>query len=515
MRPVLLAPLGFGTLVYANTYLTVSIPTSSPSRAVAVPADFFSFGFEAAFLPKFANDFSENVVNAIGSRMSKPLIIRVGGTSGDLLRIKEDLTMATHCFAGPGCPDNSKDSFYIGPSYFDGFKRFQNATMTFQAPMGREMDILHTMAYVKNAWNALGKDRVAGIALGNEPGYYHHWTAKQYVTRALEVEDAITKEFNLSGDAASIFEVGDISNHASASNIPFGLEAIFKDGINKNGRGKFAAEHFYTINQEHSYSAKVLQETLMDHTFIQSRLSSYQSSIDYIEKNDPGTAFILSEVGSTLRPVPIDFAGGFGAAIWAVDFHLAAMCRGIKRVSNTQRPEATHAFWVPDDTGPVTKRPIVQGIFPAAAFITDFVGSANLGKASEVSLTGQDRFTAYVIHGLTSDLAERVALVNMKEWNENSNSVRESATITLNVGENVTSATMRRMHADGGSTAVGYDWGGSNNNVSYAGEQWTYAIDLGKGHYTNGSLVEESLSVIDGKIEVSVPDTEAVLLFLK
>ncbi|KAJ6112160.1 hypothetical protein N7523_008221 [Penicillium sp. IBT 18751x] len=513
MRPLLLVPLGFGALVCANT-LTLSIPTSSPSKAVAAPADFFSFGFESAFLPKYNNDFSENIVNSIGSRMSKPLIIRVGGTSGDLVRIKEDLTVATHCFAGPGCPDNSKDSFDIGPSYFDGFKRFQNATMTFQAPMGPNIDMRHTMAYVKNAWNALGQNRVAGIALGNEPGFYN-WTAELYVTRALEVEDAITEAFNLSGDAAAIFELGDISDHASSSNIPFGLDAIFKNGLNKNGQGKFAAEHFYTINREHSYSVETLQDTLMNHAVIQSRLSSYQPSIDYVEKNDPETAFVLSEVGSTLRAVPIDFAGGFGAAIWAVDFHLAAMCRGIKRVTNTQRPEATHAFWVPDDTGPATKRPIVQGIFPSAAFIVDFVGSSNLGKASEIGLSDQDHFTAYVMHGLNSGLAERVALVNMKEWNENSNSVRGSATVTLDVGENVTSATMRRMHADSGSTAVGYDWGGPNNNVSYAGEQWTYAIDLGKGHYTNGFLIEELVSVSGGKIEVTVPDTEAVLVYLK
>lgn len=222
MRPLRLAPLVSGTLVYANTHLTVTIPTSSPSEAVTIPADFFSFGFEAAFLPTFDNDFSENIVNSIGSRMSKPLIIRVGGTSGDLLRVKEDLTEATSCFAGQGCPDNSKDSFYIGPSYFDAFKRFQNSTMTFQAPMGHGMEIINTMTYVKKAWNALGQDRVAGIALGNEPGYYH-WSAEEYVTRALEVEEKITKEFNLSGGAASIFEVGDISDYASATNIPFGL----------------------------------------------------------------------------------------------------------------------------------------------------------------------------------------------------------------------------------------------------------------------------------------------------
>lgn len=253
----------------------------------------------------------------------------------------------------------------------------------------------------------------------------------------------------------------------------------------------------------------------MNHAFIQSRLSSYQSSIDYVAKKEPDTAFVLSEVGSTLRIVPIDFAGGFGAAIWAVDFHLAAMCHGIKRISNTQRPEASHSFWVPDDTAPVTKRPGVQGIFPAAPFIVDFIGSSALGKASEIILSEENRVTAYAVYGLDSGVAERVALVNMNEWNGDSDSVRGSVNVTLDVGGNLTSATMRRMHADRGSTAVGYDWGGSDNNVSYAGEQWTYAIDLGKGHYTNGSLIEESVSVSDGKIEVTVPDTEAALLFLK
>lgn len=36
-------------------------------------------------------------------------------------------------------------------------------------------------------------------------------------------------------------------------------EDIFNDGLNTNGRGKFAAEHFYTINKEHSYSAEILR----------------------------------------------------------------------------------------------------------------------------------------------------------------------------------------------------------------------------------------------------------------
>ncbi|KAJ5127156.1 hypothetical protein N7448_007935 [Penicillium atrosanguineum] len=39
------------------------------------------------------------------------------------------------------------------------------------------------------------------------------------------------------------------------------------------------------------------------------------------------------------------------------------MSRGVKCVSNTMRPEATHVFWNPDDSGTKeTNGPVVRGI---------------------------------------------------------------------------------------------------------------------------------------------------------
>jgi hypothetical protein len=195
---------------------TVSIPVAVPTKAVDVPADFFSFGYETAFLPHFDNEFSENVVNSIISRMSKPLVIRIGGTGGDLVKVDLDQKKPAICIKGEACPLSSTDTFSLGQSYFDGFKRFPNASMTIQAPMGDDMEMNNTMAYVRNAWHALGHQRVAAIALGNEPNYYSYG-AKEYVRRALEIEDRVTKEFNLQGNEARIFELGDIANNAAVT----------------------------------------------------------------------------------------------------------------------------------------------------------------------------------------------------------------------------------------------------------------------------------------------------------
>jgi hypothetical protein len=195
---------------------TISIPAAAPTNAIAVPADFFSFGYETAFLPHFNNAFSENIIDAIGSRMSKPLIIRIGGTGGDLVKVNLNQKEAAICLSGPACPLSSKDTFSLGQAYFDVFKKFPNASMTIQAPMGDDMEMNNTMAYVRNAWHALGPQRVAAIALGNEPNYYSY-DDKEYVHRALEIQNCVTEEFKLLGAAARIFELGDIANNAAVT----------------------------------------------------------------------------------------------------------------------------------------------------------------------------------------------------------------------------------------------------------------------------------------------------------
>ncbi|CAG8427349.1 unnamed protein product [Penicillium salamii] len=504
-----------------NTQHTLSIQQDAPSNATAVPADFFSFSWETAYLPSFDNDFSENIINSIYARMSKPIIIRVGGTSGDLIQVDLDQDETRRCVSGPSCPYSSQDTWSVGKSYFDGFRRFQNATMTFQAPMTpvdpEDNWLPNSMEYVRQAYNALGKERVNAIALGNEPDYYSYGV-EQYVERALKVENQTIEMLGLEGEDRRIFELGDIGwTVLKQRGDDFGLHKVFTNDLNANGYGKYAAQHYYQTDVGGPYDNDALQDRLMNHHAIAERFPKIQKGIEYVHQEDNKIDFVISELGAALGVPPVSWAGGLGAGLWAVDLHLTAMSRGVKRVSNNMFEDAPDSFWIPNDEGQFTTGPSVQGIFPSAAFITDFVGKGDsLGKVVEVDVPGQPQdFSAFAMYDLQSEELARIALVNMKVWNENSNQTRGNASVTLNVGNGVESVTIKRLHSDKGSAGVGFDQGGPEHNVTWAGEQWSFKIDEGKGHFPTGESVQETVAVINGQVTVAVPDTEAVIIYIK
>lgn len=245
----------------------------------------------------------------------------------------------------------------------------------------------------------------------------------------------------------------------------------------------------------------------MNHTVIKNHLRPYAKDAAKIGS----LPLVISEVGSALGNSPVWFGAGFGAAIWAVDFHLAAMVLGIKRVCNTEEPVATHSFWVPDHTTRHTTGPAVQGVFPAAAFIADFVGKDKLGKVSEIELAEDQLLTGYVSYGLQSKKPQRIALINMREWHKGSKYNRGTAKVTVDVGDGVKSAVARYLSSESGSFARGYDLGGEEEIVTWAGEHWSHKLKLGKGVFTSKPR-EHKLNVQNGKVMVPLRDTEAVMI---
>ncbi|KAJ5176624.1 uncharacterized protein N7482_002501 [Penicillium canariense] len=506
------------------TPLQVTIPASTP--AVAVPADFFGFGFESGLLPHYDNEFSNNTVNSIQSRMLKPMVIRVGGTSGDHITFKEDQKVASDCHSKKIC--NSLDTYTVGPDYFNALRNFQASHWSIQAPMGDEMNIEDTMDFLQQAWGAAtnegtDRDRVAAIALGNEPNWYKKYGIEGYIERSQMIENRVTERFSLKGEEARIFQTGEIAAEvASKKDSPSKftlmdlLTTLFKG---EHSQVKYAAEHYYqVIGQKggHNYTTSDLQDTLMNHFAIRDKLASYVNDANPLSIKDKSIPLVISEAGSAIGHTALDFAGGFGAAIWAVDFHLAAMSHGIKRVCNTHGPDAMHAWWLPDDTSRYTNSPAVQGIFPAAAYIADFVGKdGKLGKVREIDLNNEF-FSGYVMYDLESSKPIRIALINLRQF-ETGPAVRPRFVATVDVGTGVKSAVVHRMQSEYGASARGFDIGGPQENVTWDGEQWSYKVetDKGKGHMLPG-YKEERLSVNNiGQIEVNVWDTEAVIVSLQ
>ncbi|KAL3961226.1 hypothetical protein ACCO45_002749 [Purpureocillium lilacinum] len=109
---------------------------------------------------------------------------------------------------------------------------------------------------------------------------------------------------------------------------------------------------------------------------------------------------------------------------------------------------------------------------------------------------------------------QRVALVNMRLYNGTASAKRERMTFQVNVGTGVKEVKVRRLRADKGVAAMGYDFGGPTSNVSWAGEQWSHGVDFGKGHFRSGKVEEKVVKVKNGVASVVVPDSEAVMLLV-
>lgn len=273
-----------------------------------------------------------------------------------------------------------------------------------------------------------------------------------------------------------------------------------------------------------------------------------------------GVPYAISETAAVLASPNNHFVSGFGFALWVVDYSLALAARGVGRVNHMAgRPVANHVLWVPDATGePHNPGPQARAPFAAAIFVADFLRPATGGgRGAGHSVSGPDTvdkarhgvfgdgpadmkvtvavheidldreahpyLSAYAVYGGNNKL-QRMALVNMRLYNGTaaaaggSGKKRTSETFRFPVGDDeVKEVKVRRLRADLGAAAMGFDFGGAGHNVTWAGEQWSKSVDDGKGHFPHGGsgTKEEEVQTVkveDGIAAVEVPDSEAVIV---
>ncbi|KAJ5825200.1 hypothetical protein N7474_002338 [Penicillium riverlandense] len=495
-------------LLAASTSLNVPVSPEAPDSAVQAHSNFVGFGFETAFINDYANKFTHNLLGSIAERVGTTPTIRIGGTSGDRVLFDPSQDEVKVCIAGD-CPIGSSATYILGPSYFDGFLNFQDFDMTFQAPLGPTLNISNTLTYVSRAYKNVGKDRLAAIAIGNEPNLYPSqygvtYTADQYVNDSKTVMSDVSSSLGLT--PSRIFEVLEF---AIGSPV-FNLIDAFEDNIDSSDNVKVAAWHYYQLGTD--YTTVAQQQThLMNHTAITSLFSSFASQIAYLQANDPDVQFVLSETGSGTSSA-IQIQAGFGAALWCIDFQLYSLTQGVSRVDATHRPAALHSYWVPDDSaGDTNPGPQVRGVWYALPFIADFIGQ-DPGKVAEVDL-GSDVLTAYAIYDASTNRLSKVALINLRAWVEGEiTSARGSENVTISISSGNSTYKVQRLVSAAGAQAMGFDYGGPTENITWAGEQWSYSIDQGKGHLVTGVPTEETHIVTDGEVKIEVSDSEAVLV---
>lgn len=505
--------------------IPLDIPASAPKNAIQVPPDFLSFGFETAFFPNYiAGTFSENLISSIAKRLPAPLTIRIGGTTGDRVPINANQQDASICVKGD-CPVGSDATYSIGSSHFEAFKRFRGQKMTFQAPMGPDVNEKTSLEYVKRAYAALGPKRVAGIALGNEINLYNSqyhvpYTLADYVADAKSLQHSIVSALNLPMDKR-IFETLDLASAGKG----FSAHAAWAANIDAAGLVKSAATHWYQfpISESSDYSPASMQKRLMNHSAIAAKFAAgYAQDLAFLAAHAPEVEYVLSETGSSLIGPPLRFQDSFGAALWAVDFNLYAMSMGVSRVVASQRPAAHHSLWVPDasanskDLGAECNAgPQVRGPWFAMPMLADFIGK-NPGRV--VRLVEEDDVVVYGMFGPGEKKLDKIAVLNMRFWAQETGGLhggkeRGHVTFSIPVADlSVKKVTVKRLQADAGAHALGYDAGGKEEMITWAGETWSHAKDKGHGHFVEDVPRSQAVEVCEGIALVSVKDTSAAII---
>lgn len=298
---------------------------------------------------------------------------------------------------------------------------------------------------------------------------------------------------------------------------------------------------------------------MLSHKAITERLDTeYMPSLR--ASHAEGIPYAISETAAVLASPDNTFVSGFGFALWIVDFSLATAARGVARVNHMAgRPVANHVLWVPDHTaGLRNPGPQARAPFAAAIMVADFLrptssGASGGGYAAGVddadhenangpfSVLDKDSEGEVAVHEIDLDTAanpylsayaaysgasshgnngnklQRIALINMRLYNGTAaaekGAKRGSHTFRLPVGSGVDEVKVRRLHADLGAAAMGFDHSGPEHNATWAGEQWSKKVDDGRGHFTHGNGEEVEKVRVQGDVAVvEVPDSEAVIV---
>lgn len=500
--------------------VTISAPTEVPdSASAAVDKSFLGLMFETTSWWSVAADpMSQTLIQNLVNKTGAPVMIRVGGTSGD------QATYNASQAAGNSWPDNDNDLLapvILGKQFSDGFKKVNGVRYIIEVPLANssvENAVNFTQAMLQNICSS----KLEAIEVGNEPNLYEtqeyaghkkreSYSPQDYVSELTTYINAI-----IDGVPAlpqgSIFHVGSLADGSSWT-----AEQLFDAGLGSvaSGRIKAFAQHYYQTNIPQELPT--LREDLLNHSAVVAKFNRQpQTSLDYFQSAGIDTPLVFSESGSALSGLGDfnrvgDYERGIdavlGSALWEVDWVLLAMSRGAARVNMNQCYRCNFAsWWATEDT---TNNAVFSQYY-GLAMLADW-----LGLAGDDATTGGDLRVASLYDqatypnvspyaGYVDGKLDRVVVLDLNEWNSTETTARVERTFVVDVGADVTSAELRRLTGDG-TDAWNQDGG-----ITYAGTQYT--ADVPEGQAVGDET--ESVDVQDGKATFKMQASEAVLLTL-
>lgn len=242
----------------------------------------------------------------------------------------------------------------------------------------------------------------------------------------------------------------------------------------------------------------------MNHTAVVGGAAFIKNAIRYLNNQSVPIPLVVGEVGSALGNGKDDspLEAVLGSALWQVDFFLYSMFIGVQRINLQSGLTFPFALWNPKFTvGNITTPASVRPAFYGQMFAAEF-----RGDAEDVRIFNRDLNTPFLSAYAAYDGGNltRVAVVNLRLWNEDDPKARPHKTVALKIGKAATSVMVKKLTSiKGGSASAG--------NITWGGFQWR-AANGGVGKQVLNDI--ETLPVKDGLVELNLKASEAAMMFV-
>ena len=209
------------TLALAQN-IEIGAPSQPPTSASnPVDRQFLGVMVESTSWPDYADQISQDLIQNIVAKTGTPVIIRVGGTSGDQFVYDADQTQTF-------LRDNPSDhtltaNITVGPTWMEGFRHIKNVSYVLEVPLARNQ-LNKTIAFTKAAVQAIGKNNLEAVEIGNEPDLYVGqgkrlgYNESAWAQEFLQYTDAISQNVDL--PTGPIYQAGAFAWHPGHSWSP-------------------------------------------------------------------------------------------------------------------------------------------------------------------------------------------------------------------------------------------------------------------------------------------------------
>ncbi|KAI0160627.1 glycoside hydrolase family 79 protein [Xylariaceae sp. FL1272] len=546
MMAALLSLLALSSPALAKVFANVpsTINTNGPQTLaddflIGQPLDgFVSFSIEFASFPDFAgnkshpNKFSNNLLDNLGNLAGTKPYIRVGGNTQDFPIYNPDLEVGLKGTVNETKSPDYPTTIEIGPKFFESYTTFPRTKFSYGFNLGGNnysADVIRNTLEetTKLACKTLGNNLYLW-EYGNEPDLF---STQKFPVRASNYNESdwVAEWLNgtrfiksvLQEHCPSLLKHGKYGYLApSFAGVGNRLKAprAWADGIDDDGDIKYYSTHNYISGA--NVLGVTLQGTLMNHTSTRASVNAHVTEFNSITNKSSNLVQIMGETNSLYNQGKPGLSNSFGAALWGIDFNLYCAAVGIGRTHMHMGTNYRYASWQPigTDLESIGTKAPYYGNVAVAAFLGDLRSSST--KVAHIDLTHtnatdgdvnlQAAYAAYV-----NDSIARIMVVNMREYNYTLNGTGDLTTLNptprpsraysfaLSGLQDGAQVAVKRLYANGSDAITGITWDGTSYN---------YELRLGKPVKLHNVTTGEFVSVRNGAVGVSVPDSQAVVL---